>query len=217
MKNFLTLLAHEIRLQMRHKTEWASLSLFFIIVIILTPFALGPDPDILRRLAPGLIWFAALLMSLLSLDRLFVQDARDGILDEMLISPLPFEMIIFAKLLAQILIMLVALALMVFPAALLLGMNINLVPVLFLTFVLGIPVLVFLGGIMAALTVALNRNAALLTLLLMPFYIPVLIFANGACDSAHSTQSLLFLASLLTLIIPIAPFIMAALLRYGAE
>jgi heme exporter protein B len=219
MKNFYALLRQEIRLQARQKTEWASLLLFFAIVIILMPFALGPEPEILRRLAPGLIWLAALLMSLLSLDRLFVQDARDGTLDEMLTSPVPLEATVFAKILAQILVMIAVLTLMVFPAALLLGMDAAVLPVLIVTFVLGVPVLALLGGIAGAVTVALSRNAALLTLLLIPFYIPVLIFTVSACDAAavggDPSQPLLFLSAILALILPPAPFIIAASLRQG--
>ncbi|MGB9154721.1 MAG: heme exporter protein CcmB [Alphaproteobacteria bacterium] len=219
MKNSLTLLHHEIRLQARQKAEWASLLLFFVIVITLMPFALGADAEILRRLAPGLIWLAALLMSLLSLDRLFVQDARDGTLDEMLVSPAPLESIVLAKILAQILVMILVLALMSLPAALLLGMDAQVLPTLILTFILGVPVLALLGGIAGALTVMLQRNAALMTLLLVPFYIPILIFAVSACDAAvpggSTAQPLLFLAALLALILPAAPFIIAAALRQG--
>lgn len=219
MRNFLALLHHEIRLQARQKTEWASLLLFFAIIVILMPFALGPEPEILRRLAPGLIWIAALLMSLLSLDRLFVQDARDGTLDEMLTSPLPLEAIVSAKMLAQILVMIVVLTIMSFPAALLLNMDAAVLPVLIATYVLGIPVLALLGGIAGTVTVALHRNAALLTLLLIPFYIPVLIFTVAACDAAvgggNVEPPLLFLAALLALILPPAPFIMAASLRHS--
>jgi heme exporter protein B len=219
MKNFYLLLRHDIRLQVLHKAEWASLLLFFAIVIILMPFALGPEPEILRRLAPGLIWLAALLMGLLSLDRLFVQDARDGTLDLMLTSPLALEAILFAKILAQILVMLAALAVMALPAALLLGMSATVLPVLLLTFALGVPSLALLGGIASAITVALDRNAALLTLLLIPFYIPILIFAVAACDAAATgsdfSQPLLFLGALLALILPSSPFIIAAALRQG--
>jgi heme exporter protein B len=221
MKNFYALLLHEIRLQARQKTEWASLLLFFIIVIILTPFALGPAPEILSRLAPGLIWLAALLMSLLSLDRLFVQDARDGTLDEMLVSPVALESVVLAKILAQIFVMIAVLVLMSFPAAFLLGMEARVLPVLMLTFVLGVPVLALLGGVAGAVTVALNRNAALMTLLLIPFYIPVLIFTVSACDAAsvggNVLQPLLFLGAFLALILPSAPFIIAAALRQGQE
>jgi len=219
MRLFLTLLHHELRLHTRQKAEWASLLLFFVIVILLMPFALGPEPDTLQRLAPGLIWIAALLMGLLSLDRLFVQDARDGMLDEILISPLPLELIVTAKIVAQILVMMAVLIVMSLPAAFLLGMNVCLLPILIVSFVLGIPVLALLGGIAGAITVALNRNAALLTLLLIPFYIPVLIFAVSACDAAstggNTMQPLLFLAALLALIAPSAPFIIAASLRHS--
>src|ERR1700676_4736181 len=121
MKDFFLLLHHELRLQMRQTAAWAGLALFFLAVILLLPFALGPEPDLLRRLAPGLIWLAALLMSLLALDRLFIQDARDGTLDLMLLSPFPLPLIVLAKVLAQALIMLAVLLVMSVPAALLLG------------------------------------------------------------------------------------------------
>jgi heme exporter protein B len=219
MNAFLRLLAYDIRLQIRHRVEWASLVLFFTIVILLLPFALGPEPDLLRRLAPGLIWLAAMLMSLLSLDRLFVQDARDGTLDMMLLSPMPLPLIAFSKIMAQNLVTLSALLVMLPPAALLLNMDWAVVPVLALTLVLGVPVMALLGGIVGAMTVALHRNAALLTLLLVPFYIPVMIFATSACDAvmmgASPEPNLLLLAALLALALPSAPFIMAAALRLG--
>ena len=219
MKKFIALLHHEMRLQARQKSEWAGLLLFFVIIVILMPFALGPEPDILQRLAPGLIWLAALLMSLLSLDHLFVQDARDGTLNEMLTSPLPLTAVVFAKMLGQILVMLGVLGAMLLPASLLLGMDRHVLPTLLMTFVLGIPSLALLGGMAGAVTVILRRNAALLTLLLAPFYVPILIFAVAACDAAamggNVLQPLLFLASFLALILPVAPFIIAASLRHG--
>ena len=217
MGNFLRLLRHDLALQTRTGGEWAALVLFFLIVVMLLPFALGPEPELLRRLAPGLIWLAALLMSLLSLDRLFVQDARDGTLDLMLLSPLPLPVIVFSKLLAQGGMMLAALLVMLLPAALLLGMDTALLPVLAATLALGVPVLVLFGGVVSAVTVALNRNPALLTVLLVPFYIPVLIFATAACDAAALGApvgpSLLLLGAMLALALPAAPFIIAAALR----
>src|ERR1700691_1192519 len=98
MKNFFRLLRYDLRLQMRNRVEWAALVLFFIIVILLLPFAVGPEPDLLRRLAPGLIWLAVLLMSLLAIEKLFVMDARDVTLDLMLLSPMPLPLIVFGKL-----------------------------------------------------------------------------------------------------------------------
>ncbi|MDE2029863.1 MAG: heme exporter protein CcmB [Alphaproteobacteria bacterium] len=219
MTNILTLLYHELRLQIRQSAEWASLVLFFIIVIVLTPFALGPDPAILSRLAPGLIWIAALLMSLLSIDRLFVQDARDGTLDMLLTSPVPLELLAFVKVFAQILAMLGALVVIVFPAALLLGLKASVLPALIATFFLGIPTLGLLGGIAGAITIGLARNAALITLLLAPLFIPVLIFAVSACDAASMgapyAQPLLFMAAIEALLLSAAPFIIAAALRGG--
>jgi len=217
MSGFLRLLRFDLRLHARQLAEWVSLVLFFVIVILLLPFAIGPEPELLRRLAPGLIWLAALLMSLLALEKLLVADARDGTLDVMLLSPLPLPLIVLGKLLAQILTMLLALALMIPPAALLLGMSFSVLPVLLLSLALGVPVLVLLGGIAAAITVALNRNPALLTLLLIPFYVPVLVFAVGACDAAlmgiSPAPDLLLLGALLALLLPSAPFIIAAALR----
>src|SRR3984957_16993610 len=123
MRSLMSLIFHEMRLHMRQLSEWIALVLFFLIVILLLPFTLGPEPDLLRRLAPGLIWLAALLMSLLALEKLFVADARDGTLDLMLLSPIPLPILVFSKLSAQILAMLLVLALMIFPAALLLGIG----------------------------------------------------------------------------------------------
>lgn len=216
---FYALLCHDVQSHIRRKSEWAVLVLFFLIVIFLLPFAIGPDPDLLRRLAAGLIWLAALLMSLLALDKLFIADAEDGTLDMMLLSPVSMALIVFSKLLAQSLTVLAALAVMMVPAALLLNLDWELLPVLLASFLLGIPSMVFLGGIIGAVTVALPRHPALLTLLLVPFYMPILIFAVSACDQAASGGSFradfLFLGAILALLLPSAPFIISATLRQG--
>ena len=215
------LLRHDLRLQLRQSGDWAALVLFFLIVVLLLPFALGPEPDLLSRLAPGFVWLAALLMSLLSLDRLFVEDARDGTLDLLLLSPIPLPVIVAARLAAQALLLLAVLAVMLVPAGLLLGMSFSVLPVLALTLLLGIPSIVLLGGIAAAITVSLRRNPALLTLLLIPFYIPILIFAVAACDAvligALTAPPLLLLGAIFALLLPSAPFIIAAALRQGQD
>lgn len=213
------LLRHDLRLQARHKNEWAALILFFFIVILLMPFALGPEPELLRRLAPGFIWIAALLMSLLALERLFIDDARDGTLDLLLLSPLPLAQIAAFRLAAQAVSMLLALIFMTALAAFMLGMDMRVLPVLAASLALGIPVLVLLGGIISAVTIGLRRHPAMLTLLLIPFYIPVLVFAVGACDAAAMGSSpaphLLLLGALFALLSPLSPFIIAASLRQG--
>lgn len=219
MKSLFALLRHELLLQARSLSEWSSLLMFFVTVIILIPFALGPEPQILERLAPGLIWIAALLMVLMSLDRLFVGDARDGTLDLMLTSPLPLEAVVATKILAQILLLFTALAGLLPLAGLLFGLPAYVLPTLVVSFVLGAPVLVSLGGVAGAITVALHKGPALLTLLLAPFFVPVLIFAVSACDSAalgnNPGASLLFLAAIELLVVPAAPFVISAALRQG--
>jgi len=206
MIGFIRILRHDMRLHVRQPAVWASLVLFFIIVILLMPFALGPEPDLLRRLAPGFVWLSALLMALLSLDRLFAQDARDGTLDCMLLSPMPLPVIVLSKILAQCVTMLIALGVMIFPAGLLLNMSFAVMPVLLVTLLVGVPAMLLLGGIASAITISLRRNPALLTLLLMPFYIPILIFAVAACDAAamgaSTTAPLLFLGAILCVLPP---------------
>ncbi len=217
MKEFTRLLMHDLRLEARRPGEWAALVLFFVIVVLLLPFAIGPDAELLRRLGAGLVWLAALLMSLLAVERLFVADARDGTLDLMLLSPLPLPLIVAARLLALIFSMLAALALMILPAAVLLGLDLKALPILLLSLLLGVPALVLLGGIASAITVALNRNPALLILLLIPFYIPVLIFAVGASDAALANANvmphLFLLGAILALLLPASPLIIAAALH----
>lgn len=218
LKTFWCLLAHDLRLQGRNHLEWSSLILFFIIVILLLPFTLGPEPELLSRLASSLIWLAVLLMSLLSLDRLFIQDQQDGTLDLVRLSPLPLPVIVLSKLATQSGMMIGTSLFMLLPASFLLGLSPALLPTLSLTLFLGIPALVLLGGVIGALTVTLNKSPALLTILLIPFYIPILIFATGACDTAAlgepPTANLLLLGAVLAALLPTAPFIIAATLRY---
>jgi heme exporter protein B len=217
MKQLLNLIKYDLRLLARHKSEWATLMLFFVTVIVLLPFALGPEPELLRRLAAGLIWLAVLLMSLLSLDRLFLQDARDGTLDLMRLSPLSLPIIAFSKIVAQTIGIVVGLLLMLPLAALLLGMEGRQLLILAISLLLGVPSLMLMGGVMAAVTVALQRGTALLTLLLTPFYVPVLIFAVAATDAAYLGDSvrpqLLLETAILCFLLPTAPLITAAALK----
>ncbi|HUY68628.1 MAG TPA: heme exporter protein CcmB [Alphaproteobacteria bacterium] len=217
MTDFFRLLRHDLRLLARQPSSFAALLLFFVIVIILLPFAIGPEPDLLGRLAPGLVWLAALLMSLLGLEKLLVEDARDGTLDLLRQAAVPLPVVVFSRLGAETLMMLLALALMIPLAALLLNMNAGVVPVLLLSLLLGVPSLVLMGGMMAAVTVGLDRHPALLTLLLIPFYIPVLIFAVGACDAAalgaDPAPHFYLLGAILALLLPTAPLVIAAALR----
>ena len=217
MKQLLNLIGADLRLLARHKSQWATLMLFFVTIIILLPFAIGAEPELLRRIASGMIWIAVLLMSLLSLDRLFLQDARDGTLDLMRLSPLPLSLIAFSKVMAQTIGILIGLLLMLPLAGLLLGMEIRQLFILAISLLLGVPSLVLMGGVVAAVTVAVERGTALLTLLLTPFYVPVLIFAVAATDAYATGDSvrpqLLLEAAILCFLLPTAPLITAAALR----
>lgn len=217
MSAWLALMRWDIHLQLRARAEWAVLMLFFFIVIVLLPFSVGPDSALLARLAPGLLWLGVVLMVLLSLSRLYEQDAEDGTLDAMRLCPLPLPLVIASKLFAQCAAVLAALLVSLLPAAVMLSLPVGAwLPLLF-SFLLGVPCLIFLGGILSALTATQHRSPAQLTLLLAPFYVPVLIFGIGASDmvtsDAQRTACLLFLGAFLALLLPAAPCIIAAILH----
>jgi heme exporter protein B len=211
------LLLAELRLQLRHKQDWLVLLLFFVLILILVPFAVGPEPELLRRIAPGIIWLAILLLNLLGLERLLLADAQDGTLELMQLSRVPLALIMAVKLLAQTVLLLVGLGLLLPLAWLLFDFELRLLPVLALSFVLGVPVIQALGGIMAALTISLQRGLGLLTILLVPVSIPVVIFAVSATEAVtlgtSPAASLLLLAALAALAVPLAPILMAAAIQ----
>lgn len=212
-----SILRRDLAQHFRRPAEGAALVLFFLIVVLILPFAIGPDPELLRRLAPGLIWIAALLMNLLALDRMFVQDERDGTLDLLLLSPVPLPSLVASKLAAQTLATLSALIPMTLIAGIMLNISAEVLPVLAATILAGVPCLVMLGGLLSAVTATLRRNPALLTALLIPLAIPILVFATGACDAAATgvspLQPLLLLAAICAALLPTAPFAIAAALR----
>jgi heme exporter protein B len=217
MTTFITFLRQDMKLRVRHGAQTTALILFFLIFLVILPFAIGPDPEELRRLAPGLIWLAALLMTLLSIESLFVDDARDGTLDMLLLSDTPLVASVASRLLGHSLTLIAVILVMLAPAAIMLGLPTSILPVLALTFILGLPIFVLLGGIVSAITVGLGRNPALMILLLAPFYIPVVIFAVAACDAAAMGASpipnICLLAAILAVLTPAAPILAAAILR----
>lgn len=158
---------------------------FFAITVTLFPFGVGPGAEILSRIAPGVIWVAALLASLLSLDRLFEADFEDGSLDLLAIGPLPLPVMVLVKTVAHW----VATALPLIMLSPLLALTMQLegaaYPTLIISLVIGSPALSFIGVIGAALTTGLRRAGVLLSLIVLPLYIPVLIFATGAIDAAR--------------------------------
>ncbi|MEE5081543.1 heme exporter protein CcmB [Pseudomonas alliivorans] len=211
------LLQREARLLARRPAALANPLVFFAIVIALFPLAVGPETQLLQTLSPGLVWVAALLAVLLSLDGLFRSDFEDGSLEQWVLSRHPLALLVLVKVLAHWIFSGLALVLVAPLLALMLGLPGRCVPVLMLSLLLGTPVLSLLGAVGAALTVGLKRGGLLLALLILPLYIPVLILGSGALQAAlqgmPTTGHLLWLGSLTALAVTLTPFAIAAGLK----
>jgi heme exporter protein B len=211
----------ELMLAWRRRSDVLSTMFFFVIVVSLFPLSTNPEPQLLRSIAPGVVWVAALLASMLSLGRLFTSDYADGSLEQMLLSPQPLYLIVFGKVLAQWVVSEVPLILI----APVLGAQFSLprpaLLVLTVSLLLGTPVLSFIGSIGAALTLGLRGSGVLVALLVLPLYIPVLIFGALAVDASIAglpTQShLSLLGALLIVSLVFAPWATAAELRISME
>jgi len=221
MSRFLRLVARDLRLALRQGSDATIAVMFFVLCVVLFPFGVGPEPNILARIAAGVIWVAALLASLLSLERLFQTDYEDGSLELLSLSPLPLEAAVLAKTLAHWLVTGVPLIVAAPLLAVLLNMDAQGFGVLVLTLTLGTPILSLIGAIGAALTLGTRRGGVLLSLLILPLYIPVLIFGAGAIDAAINGLTprphLLLLAGILAAALPLAPWAGAAALRQAVE
>ncbi|MGH8756011.1 MAG: heme exporter protein CcmB [Burkholderiales bacterium] len=194
---------------------------FFVIVVSLFPLGVGPEPNLLRTIAPGVIWVAALLASMLSLNRMFSADYADGTLEQMLLSAAPLGAIVAAKVVAHWLVTGLLVVLIAPLLALQFDLPQNLLATLTLSLLLGTPVLSMIGAIGAALTLGLRGGGALLSLLVLPLYVPVLIIGAGTVDMAAAglgTEAhFLLLAALLVVAAAFAPWAAAAALRISAE
>ncbi|GGK05403.1 heme exporter protein CcmB [Pseudomonas matsuisoli] len=214
---FVSLIVREARLLCRRPAELANPLVFFAIVIALFPLAIGPQTSLLQSLSPGLIWMAALLAVLLSLDDLFRSDFEDGSLEQWVLSCHPLSVLALAKVAAHWLFSGLALVVIAPVLALMLGLPGRCLPVLLGSLLLGTPVLSLLGAVGAALTVGLKRGGVLLALLILPLYIPVLILGSGALQANLQglpvAGHLLWLASLAVLAVTLTPFAIAAGLR----
>ncbi|QXP84368.1 heme exporter protein CcmB [Methylococcus sp. Mc7] len=214
---FFAILRRDLMLAFRHRGELANPLLFFLIIVTLYPLGVSPDPELLRKIAPGVIWIAALLAALFSLENLFRGDFDDGSLEQMLLSPQPLSALVIAKVLAHWLVSGLPMLLLAPLLALLLDMPSKAAWALETTLAIGTPLLSLIGAIGVALTVGLKRGGILLTLLILPLYIPVLIFATNAVAAAGAGMpiegQLYFLAALLALALTLAPVAIAAALR----
>lgn len=215
------LVRRDLRLALRQRGDLLTAVLFFLLTAALFPFGIGPEPNLLLRIAPGILWVTALLAVLLSLERLFLADGEDGSLDLLLVSPLPLELAVLGKVLVHWLSSGLPILLSTPLAALLYGLPAEALPVLLLALALGTPTLSLLGATAAALTLGARRGGVLLPLLTMPLYVPVVIFGVAAVDASLAGLSarphLLLLAALLAAALPVAALAGAAALRQAAE
>jgi len=216
-----TIVRRDLLLALRRPSDVGTALLFFVIVASLFPLGIGAEPNLLRAVAPGVIWVAALLSSMLSLSRLFAADHADGTLEQILLAASPLGVIVAAKVLAHWLIAGLPLVAIAPVIALQYDLPAQLYGTLALSLLLGTPVLSLIGAIGAALTLGLRGGGVLLALLVLPLYVPVLIMGAGSVDMAAAGLSpqgqLQLLAALLIVAAAFAPWAIAAALRISTE
>jgi len=215
------LLKREMRQSVRRWSDLISPLVFFVLVSSLFPLAISPAPDVLRQVGPGVLWVAALLSMLLSMNRLFRDDFEDGSLEQLVLAPQPLVLLVLGKVLAHWLQMVLPLLLLTPAVAIAYDLPGEATRVLLLSLLLGTPALSLLGGITAALTVGLRQGAGVLAILLLPLSIPVLIFGSRATDLAvegmDTTGPLMLLGAISILSASLAPFGIAAALRVSLD
>ncbi len=214
---FTVIFARDIILASRYRAELANPLIFFIMVIVLFPFAFGSDPELLRRVTAGMIWITALLASSLSLEGIFRSDYADGSAEQMVLSGYPLTLLVAAKIAAHWCLTGLPLIIIAMLTAYFLSLSTQGLLALFLTLLLGTPVLSLIGAIAVALTVGLRSGGMLLSLIILPLYMPVLIFSMLAVENAMAdlpvNAELYFLSGMLVLSITLAPIATAYSLR----
>ncbi len=213
--------ARDIRIALRRRSDTLAALVFFVMVCSLFPLGVGPEPQLLRTMAPGVVWVAALLASMLSMARMFSDDHQDGTLEQLLVCAHPLPLLVLGKVVAHWGVSGLLLTLVSPLLALQFGLAPSACGVLVLSLLLGTPVLSLFGAIGAALTVGLRGGGVLLSLLVLPLCVPVLIFGAGAVE-AHAAGlgvggHFSLLGALLALTGAAAPWVAAAALRIGLE
>lgn len=221
MTAFQALLSRELNLALRQSGDSLAVLLFFVVAAALFPLAIGPAPETLGRLAPGILWVCALLAALLPLDRLFGADLEDGMLDQLLICGLPAGGVALAKACGHWMITGLPLVLLSGPLAVMLRMPFEAIPVLLLGLLPGTMLLSLVGTMVAAIVLGARRGGVLLPILLLPLVMPVLIFGVAAADAASggasARPSLLLLAAMLAAALPLCPLAAGAALWSATE
>ena len=211
----------DLILAWRRRADVLATVFFFVIVVSLFPLGIGPEREILRAIAPGVVWVAALLASMLSLGRIFGNDYQDGTLEQLLLTPQSTYLIVLGKILAQWLVSEVPLVIIAPLLGLQFGLAQNSLAIMVVSLLLGTPVLSLIGSIGAALTLGLRAANVLVALLVLPLYIPVLIFGTGAVQASIgglSSQPYLFLlGATLVVTLVFAPWATSAALKISVE
>lgn len=219
---FRCILVRDLTLALRRRTDVLTTLFFFIIVVSLFPLGVGTERQVLQVLGPGVVWVAALLASMLALERLFAADYEDGTLEQMMLTAQPLSLLVLAKITAHWLLTGLPLALI----APLVGMQYHLsddaILIMVVSLMLGTPVLSLIGAIGAALTLGLRGGGILLSLLILPLYIPVLVYGAGAVEVssvalAHTRPYLTLLGAFLVAALTLAPLASSAALRISIE
>jgi heme exporter protein B len=211
----------DLILAWRRRADVLATLFFFVIVVSLFPLSMEPDSRLLRTIAPGVVWVAALLASMLSLGRVFANDHVDGTLEQMLLTPQPLYLIVLGKVLAQWLVSEVPLVLVAPIVGVQFGLSSGTLLVLMVSLLIGTPVLSLIGAIGAALTLGLRGSGVLIALLVLPLYIPVLVFGAGAVAATINGSSpvphLELQGAALLLTFVFAPWATSAALRISME
>jgi heme exporter protein B len=214
---FLALLRRDLVIAFRRRSEMVNPLLFFVLVTSLFPLGVGSQPKLLALMAPGVVWVAALLAALLSLDTIFRSDFEDGTLEQLLLSAQPVSVLVIAKVLAHWLITGLPLLLMAPLLGTLLGLPSQAIGTLVLSLLFGTPALSLIGAIGVALTVGLRKGGVILSLLVLPLYVPILIFGAGAVGNAamgiDATAQMYIMAAFLIFSLTLSPVATAAALR----
>ena len=211
----------DLMLAMRRRADVLTTLIFFVMVVSLFPLGVGPEVDMLRKMAAGVVWVAALLASMLSLGRMFSADYLDGTLEQMLLAPQSLSVLVLGKILAHWMLSGLPLVLMAPVLGLQFDMSVQSLWVLIASLLLGTPVLSMIGAVGAALTLGLRGGGVLVSLLVLPLCIPVLIFGTGAVEAVASGMSvashLSLLGALLVLALVFTPWVTAQALRISME
>ena len=221
MKIWWILVQRDLLMAWRRSSDIFSVVMFFVLAVVLFPLGVGPELDTLRKMAPGIIWVAALLAAMLSLDQLFQSDADDGSLDLLLLAPIPLETIVIAKCCAHWMVTGLPLILVAPILGILLNLPLSGFAVMIITLVISTPTISLLGSVGAALTIGARRGGVLVALLILPLLTPILIMSANAVDLAlvglNYTPLIALLGAFFLICLVVCPFVAAAALRLAAE